>query len=229
QKQSYVVNEEQATIVRFIFDLFTKKSYKFRGINGIATYLTKQAIPTARGAKIWYRQVVRQILMNVAYTGVYYQNRYNTEGNYVKKQAGEPYQTGRFRPKKEWLKTSIPALITKEQFNLAQKRLMEVRRRYAGMTKHLYLLSGLVRCGRCNGLMIGRKHSSHGKAYYIYYCPKQSGSKGGCGRMMSERKLDQLIWSKMLDFLRPKNFVWFKDSTQEKEQLVFEVTSIEKR
>ena len=56
-------------MVRLIFDLFTKPNNRVKGINGIARYLTEQNIPTKRGAKVWHRQVVRQILMNQAYIG----------------------------------------------------------------------------------------------------------------------------------------------------------------
>src|SRR5690554_2222938 len=59
EKECFVVNEDEARVVRLVFDLFTKPNDKVDGINGIAKYLTKQGIPTKRGAKVWHRQVVR--------------------------------------------------------------------------------------------------------------------------------------------------------------------------
>src|SRR5699024_1438723 len=148
-----------------IFHHFTDPQTMFQGMNGIARHLTEIGIPTARGGKVWHRQVVRQILANESYTGTYYQNRYDTEGDYVKKQAGEVFKHGRLRPKEDWLETQIPQIIEQKQFDYAQVLLNESRRRYAGYTKHHYLLSGMVRCGRCGEPMNGRRRKSHGKDF----------------------------------------------------------------
>lgn len=91
EKETYEINEEEAKVVRMIFDYYTNPNSKFQGINGIALHLTDISIPTKRGAKVWHRQVVRQILMNEAYTGNYYQNKYDTVGNYVKNKQGKKW------------------------------------------------------------------------------------------------------------------------------------------
>lgn len=200
---TYIINEEEAKIVQMIFDYYTEPTYGFKGINGIAHHLTNIGIPTAKGNNVWHRQVVRQMLLNKSYTGIYYQNKYDTEGDYVKRQAGKVYRTGRLRPKDEWIQTKIPVIITKSQFDRAQTLLKQARRRHAGYEKHMYLLSGLVRCGRCGETMSGRNSKSRGKNYYVYLCRKNhAGAKNkGCGRMMSENKLNYFVWQAVCELL----------------------------
>lgn len=221
-KKTYIVNHQEAKVVQMIFNYFTDPKTFFKGINGIANHLTSIGIPTARGGTVWHRQVVRQILMNESYTGTYYQNRYDTEGDYVKKQAGETFEHGRLRPREEWLETRIPEIITKEKFDYAQVLLSESRRRYAGYQRHAYLLSGIVRCGRCGETMNGRKRKSHGKAFYVYECRKNyAGIKNkGCGRMMSENKLNNHVWKTVIDLLNnPKRIEAHADTPQKNHNL----------
>jgi site-specific DNA recombinase len=66
----YVINEYEATVVHLIFNLFTKPNDLALGINGIAKYLTEQKIPTKRGAKVWHKQVVRQICFVAIFNGM---------------------------------------------------------------------------------------------------------------------------------------------------------------
>lgn len=203
ENHTYIINEQEAKVVQLIFDYYTEPLYGFKGINGIAHHLTKMGIPTAKGKSVWHRQVVRQMLLNKSYTGVYYQNKYDTEGDYVKRQAGKTYRTGRLRPKEEWIQTKIPLIISINQFNRAQTLLKQARRRYAGYKNHTYLLSGLVRCGRCGETMSGRNSKSRGKNYYVYLCRKNyagTNSKG-CGRMMSENKLNYFVWRSVCELL----------------------------
>lgn len=203
EKNTYVIKEDEAKVVKMIFDYYTDPNSPFKGINGIAHHLMELGIPTKTGRKTWHRQVVRQILMNEAYKGDYYQNKWDTEGDYVKKQAGEKIIYGRLRPREEWIHTKIPAIVSEEQFDYAQKLLEQGRRRFANMGKHDYLLSGLVRCGRCGATMTGRRRLSHGKDFYVYECRKNyAGAKTkGCGRMIGENKLNRIVWENLVELL----------------------------
>jgi site-specific DNA recombinase len=212
-KNTYMVNEDEAKIIRMIFDYYTDPNSTFKGINGIALHLTDIKASTKRGAKVWHRQVVRQILMNEAYTGTLYQNRWNTVGHYVKKQSGEKLEYG-MKPKEEWVTVKIPAIIPKEQFDYAQKLLGQGRRRYTNYGKHNYLLSGLVRCGRCGCTMTGKKQKSHGKDFYVYECRKNyAGAKSkGCGKLMSENKLNAFVWDNLIEiFNNPEKIKEMKE------------------
>lgn len=214
KENTYIINENEAKFIRMIFDYYTQPNSVFKGINGIANHLTEIGAPTKKGAKVWHRQVVRQILMNEAYMGNYIQNRWDTVGDYVKRQAGEKVETGRIRPQEEWIITKIPPIITKEQFEYAQQLLEQGRRRHTNQGIHSYLLSGLIRCGRCGCTMTGKKTLSHGKDFYNYVCQKNyAGAKSkGCGRMMSENKLNHFVWENLIKiFTNPEEIKEFNE------------------
>src|SRR5690625_1490235 len=229
EKKTYIINQDEAKIVQMIFNYFTDPNAPFEGMNGIAHHLTDLGISTAKGGKICHRQVVRQMLMNESYTGTYFQNKDDTEGDYVKGQAGEAFKTWRIRPREEWIEAEIPQIIDDQQFEYAQVLLKQARRRYAGFNKHNYLLSGLVRCGRCGSTMNGRKRKSHGKDFFVYECRKNYAvaTSRGCGSTMSENKLNNHVRSILVQQLDdPEKILDHKDSP-EKRYLYDEVRHVE--
>jgi site-specific DNA recombinase len=205
ETEQFVVNEREATIVRLVFELFTNPQGRVRGINGIAKYLTELGVPTKRGAKVFHRQVIRQMLMNRAYIGEFYQNKWNTEGMLGNKfRPKEDRIPQRKRPKEEWIRLPIPAIIEKDQFDFAQALLSESRRRWAGTSKRKYLLSGLLRCGECGNTMTGRKQKNWGKDVYVYTDRKNTmGAKNpGCGTKVRCDELEKEIWTTIVSWIK---------------------------
>lgn len=203
EQRKLVINPDEAAIVQQIFDLFTNPQSDFKGINGIALYLTETSVPTKRGKGVWHKQVVRQILMNRTYTGEFYQNKWNTEGmhgNKVKKASEKKKMT--MRPKEEWIRIECPAIISDYQFEHAQKLLSESKRRYAKDSLNQYLLSGLIRCGDCENTMTGRKGKSWGQWVFEYTDKKNTaGAKHpGCGRRVKCSKLDDEVWERIVAY-----------------------------
>lgn len=203
-KESMVVFEEEAEVVRLVFDLFTKPNNLVKGMNGIATYLTNKGIPTKRGAAVWHRQVVRQLLMNRAYIGEFYQNRWNTEGMLGNKYRPEDEKVSmKMRPQEDWIPIPCPPIIDDLQFEHAQKLLKESKRRWAKQSIHSYLLSGVLRCSECGNTMTGRKAKNWGTVVYEYTCVKNTaGSKNkGCGNRLSCDKLDGPVWEQISSWI----------------------------
>ena len=203
EKGQLVINEKEAKIVKFIFDSFTAKTGKFKGINAIAKYLTQNEIPTKKGNTNWHRQVVRQILMNRTYIGEFAQNKWNTEGMLVNKFKKDNPVRATKRPKEEWIIVSCPRIIDEIQFDYAQKLLETSRRRWAGISKNQYLLSGLIRCNICGNTMTGRKAKNWGKYVFEYHDKKNTaGSKNpGCGNKIKCEVLDNYVWNEILKWL----------------------------
>ena len=202
--RQFTVNDTEAAIVSLIFDIFTGKTQKVDGINGIALYLTSLGIPTKKNCGVWHKQVVRQILANRAYIGEFYHNRWNSEGMLVNKfKNPEDRISVRKRPQEEWILVPCPAIIDDERFLYAQNLLAESRRRWSGVSKHPYLLSGLIRCGECGNTMTGRKSRNWGKDVYEYSDKKSTaGAKNkGCGKRIKTTNLDELVWNSVLDWL----------------------------
>ncbi|MDA1474756.1 recombinase family protein [Bacillus changyiensis] len=234
EKRTLEIIDEEAKIIRMIFDYFTDHTSPFFSrVNGIALHLTELGIKTKKGGKVWHRQVVRQILMNPAYKGEYEQYKYDTVGSYVSKQAGGKSLL-KLRPKEERYVINIPQIIPTEQWDYAQELLGESKRKHLSYSPHQYLLSGLVRCGICGNTMTGRKRKSHGKDYYIYDCRKNyAGSKNrGCGKQMSENKLNNYVWKEVYRFItNPEKYSAFKEVNKTNhlaEELEFVKKEIEK-
>ena len=62
-----VINEDEATVVRKIYQLITVEGY---GTNRVATYLNEQGIKTKRGTTLWRGTSIRAIIANPIYKGV---------------------------------------------------------------------------------------------------------------------------------------------------------------
>lgn len=198
------INEDEARIVQLIFNLFTRPNDIAKGINGIALYLTDNLIPTKRGGKVWHKQVVRQILLSETYTGRFAQNKWNTEGMLGNKHKpkGEKVPM-KLRPESEWIYVDCPQIISKLQYEQAQKLLGESRRRYAKEGLRKYLLSGLVRCGECGNTMTGRHQKNWGK--YVLEYSDIKGTAGaqnrGCGMKVKCQDLDEAVWERVHTWL----------------------------
>lgn len=200
----FVVNDREAAIVRLVFDLFTHPQGRVRGINGIARYLTDLGVPTKRGAPVFHRQVVRQMLMNRAYIGEFYQNRWNTEG-----MLGNRYRAAserirqKERPQEEWIRLPIPALVERATFDFAAALLEQARRRYAGQPATSYLLSGLLRCATCGNTLTGVRRKNWGRVRTYYTDVKKTvGSKHpGCGLYLATDDLECAVWKAVLQWV----------------------------
>jgi site-specific DNA recombinase len=107
------------------------------------------------------------------------------------------------RPEAEWVIQTNPelALVSQELWDAAQARLQRVhahaRGRPAGTGKHVYLVSGLLRCGVCGGSMtvIGRKEKA-GVSYARFGCTAHT-SRGSsiCANALSvsEKKASRTL------------------------------------
>ncbi|MGD6841243.1 recombinase family protein [Bacillus infantis] len=227
------IYEPEAKVVRLIFDLFTNPMGRVKGINGIAHYLMDKSIPTKKGKGVWHRQVVRQILMNETYSGVYFHNKWNTEGmlgNKYKQDRDEKIPMTK-RPKEEWIPVDVPAIVEKKTFEKAQRLLKESRRRWAGHSKNIYLLSGLVRCGECGNTMTGRRSKNWG-TYILEYSDikNTAGTKNrGCGNKIKCESLDNIVWKTYVDIMKMKTQVLDEVAvTIEETPLSFEESELER-
>ncbi len=201
------INKEEAKVVQLIFDLFLSEDY---GIKGIAKLLNDRGFPTKRGARIWHRQVIRQILQNACtYSGAFYYGRTKTTNQ------GELEKTD---PNK-WIHINIPAIIDQNTAAAALEKMERSRRLWAGKPKRKYLLSGLVRCGHCGGTMTGRHHKYPRSVSIYYTCQKSNPEVNpGCRPL---RKIDaELLESAVLEEV----LSWLEDP----ERLIEEVHGLDK-
>lgn len=235
---TYVINEEEAAVVRLIFDLCTRpheilseEDKRVEGLNGIALYLMRKKIRTKNNGTVWHRQVVRQILKNTAYIGEFYQNKWDTEGSLLNKYRDESERIPmKLRPKDEWILTPVPQIIERAQFEHVQKILEESRRRWANRGLTEYLLSGIVRCGECGNTMGGVKAKSWGKVVYNYCCHKNTaGAKNrGCGRKIPTHILENEVWNTVHQWLNQPDEISATMVEESKPRISFEESEIKR-
>jgi site-specific DNA recombinase len=201
------VEESEAAIVREIFALYIQDNYS---LQGVASHLQQQGVPTPSGKQIWSISTLRAILRQPAYLGQVHARRYRYRAARIRRSAthpiGQPAQTAEELPLEEWiLVATIPAIITQEVFDLAQAKLAQNQSFAKRNNKsHDYLLRALVSCGHCQAACIGR-HAQNGPSYYVCSAkgnPIHSRQAEKCpSRFSPAEQLDELVWQDLCHVL----------------------------
>lgn len=152
----FVVHDEEARIVRQIFDWYIDEGL---GYNKVAERLTEMGIPTWGDKRpdkvnkdsdwgVWNPSTIRVIIRNRAYTGEW---RYYT-GDTV----------------------DVPPIIDKDRWLAAQRVRRESYHPARYNAEHDYLLQRRAKCGECGGLMYCRPHvsSTSGRTKLYYECQR---------------------------------------------------------
>lgn len=136
------VNEEQAAVVRKVFEMYAGGSE----FAGIINELNSSGYKTSRGNP-FNKSSISRILSNERYIG-----------KYTIKGIDEV--------------SECPKIVSDELFNKVQERLGSSQIRHRQRNKHTYLLSGILHCGECGERMTGTSsRSKTRKNYYYYHCP----------------------------------------------------------
>lgn len=170
-KTFLVIHEPEAEIVRQIFAWYLRGDGQSGPLSmyAISHRLTEARIPSycdAPGAivkkraeyGVWVRSSVSGILHNETYAGVWY---------YSKGKKVNGVQTA--NPKDEWLTVEVPVIVSREDWDAAQKQSQENRRNCRRNTIHTYLLQRRVFCGSCHTRMFATMGPD--KKYPYYRCP----------------------------------------------------------
>lgn len=204
----YSIDDQQAAIVREIFDLYTRKDYTIRSI---IRHLDSKDISSPGGSLKWSLSTVREILRNTAYTGIaYYGKKEQGEGNDARiaryahlgkvVKAKRPKKT---RPKEQWIPIPVPAIITTHIFDAAQELLKKNRECASRNTKEPAILQGLLVCGCCSRSYYKRRYGKNGKKYASYYCHSQmSRELKWCGNpRINQEYLDDIVWNEVMHLI----------------------------
>ena len=146
---------DEAETVQMIFAEFLRCRSLYRTIRALnaAGRLTRQGNP-------WASTSIRRTLTNPAYTGTLCYAKRGHHGSRLVSQDED-----------DWVivENAWEAIIEKSDFDEVQAELSDEKRR-AWCEKSTYLLTGLVRCGRCGGRMNGwTERDKRGKPKYSYY------------------------------------------------------------
>lgn len=183
---NFEIVEDQAAVVRLIFQLYTEGDGDSGplSINAIAKRLSEAGIPTPRKRKYsgWEPSSVSRMLKNPTYKGQWEYKAKAIDG----------------RPAKTFT-IEIPAIVAAATWEAAQTQRERNRRKSKRNAKREYLLRGLIKCV-CGRIWVGRSRVADGKRYASYQCgAAMRHGKEVCGeRAINAKKIEKAVWEAVL-------------------------------
>ncbi|MFL5657386.1 MAG: recombinase family protein [Ktedonobacteraceae bacterium] len=191
-------------------ELFASYGQQGQSLIGVTIQLMALHVPTPSGRLRWNQATVHGILTNPVYTGTVYIGRSRSTSARQRHSPLAPIGRGSgghpLTDPQEWVAVApVPAVVSQEQFDLAQAKLAH-NQQFASRnnTAHPYLLRALVSCGVCRLACTGRSN----RADYAYYtCRGKSHPIVSCrdekcpARFIPARQLDELVWQDVCEVL----------------------------
>lgn len=165
------INEEEAEVVRNIYDWYLSGHGKFK----IAKMLTASSIPTKTGLLAWVEGTINNILNSPTYYGA-------------------NHMTPRGKTEPIIVKGTHEAIISEATFNEVQK--VQNRRREGTMStsSYDYPFSNIVKCAECGNNYYGQqKYTNAGSLTRYYRCRTNNKGRTCPGSDISEPKLYDLF------------------------------------
>jgi site-specific DNA recombinase len=205
---SYVVDEQQAAVVRRIFHWVGVERLS---VGEVCRRLTAERIASPRGQQRWSRSTVAGMLGNPAYRGqaAYGRTRVGPRRPQLRPVRGQPetprraYSTYATQPQ-EQIAIAVPALVDDALFAATGEQMRENRQRHRlGQRGARYLLQGLVVCQLCGRALYGKPVTSVYKGkrsnYTYYRCtglePYRYGGERLCdNRQVRTERLEETVW-----------------------------------
>jgi len=193
----HVIEPKEADIIHMVFDWLAKDGMSLRGIQH---RLIKMGIPTRKGKSWWQRATLYRIVTDPMYVGRWYYNKH-MDAPAKTKDSGTVQV---LKPREQWIPVEVPAIVSQETFEAAQRQLARNRELCYRNTKREYLLSGLLICGNC-GFKLGAR-TTGGRAYYC--CSSKSGNnrpKLCSSKNVRGDRLETVVWESISRLLsRPE-------------------------
>lgn len=158
-----VINEEEATVVRRIYDMFLRGE----GKQAIANRLQEENIPCRYEYRRWYVSTIHYILNNERYMGDAVQQKFYTTDTLPFKG-----RKNRGERQKYYVENANPAIVSSETYQAVQE-LQRTRQRPTVQKHDKCVLQGTLRCADCGSVY--RRIFGQGKAYWIC-CSKSTGA-----------------------------------------------------
>ncbi|MCX8132300.1 MAG: recombinase family protein [Clostridia bacterium] len=189
--KKYVINEYEANIVRRIFDLYASG----------ASYGDIFAEMKAKGYKTKFnadfgKNSLFSILSNKKYIGIMEYNKSlprtpgHRNGHKTKAESEIVVAEG-----------VIPQIVSKETWLKVQKRKLDSKHKAQNKAVEMYLLTGLLECGKCGSRMGGHRTSNSQKKIYSYYVCKT------CGNKTKKERAENLTFEVMLNDMFSDNSI----------------------
>lgn len=175
---------EKAPVMRRIFTECTGG----KGIKEIVKGLNRDGVPAPNGRK-WSISSVHRMLTNEAYAG-----RFVWGKRCIVASSKQPPVA---------VDNAWPAIVDPETFDQVQRLLKERAPKMTppGAVSSRYLLSGLVRCGRCGAGVIGQAAKSGRFHYYVCGTTYRKGKDGCPGHMVPKDYLERFVIDRIKGYI----------------------------
>lgn len=166
EKKKLITNEEEAKIVKYIFNRYTSGI----GCFVLARELTEMGAKTKKGNITWSDSSVRGIIKNEKYVWDILMGKTFTLDPISKRRLDNFGEEEKY-----YIKNNHEPIISREQFNKA-KEILEKRSRnhnQGRMKKHSlkYAFSSMMKCAYCGGNITRRRwHSGSDKQKDVWFC-----------------------------------------------------------
>lgn len=197
----YAPHPENAKIVRWIFDCIIKEH---KSLRRIAVEMNQKGIPTTFHGKIWCSGTIARIVSDPAYKGDFYAHRYYMVKTGRFGPNGRPRQMTKQRPREEWIKVSVPQIVTPGEWQLARDVLAANQKRsMRNMKKREWLLSSFCKCDICQYAYVSciggsKKTPIRYYACYSRYTERALLTNVACRSPYVRAELvEKFVWSKV--------------------------------
>jgi site-specific DNA recombinase len=219
-----IINEEEKKIVLLIFEwyLYGDGQTGPRSMQAVALELSRLDIPTrgdtdeqfakTSGHGVWSSAMVRHILTNETYTGVWHYGKTKV----VKENAKDRKQSDRSgqkrgqskqvaRARDEWIAVQVPPIISRALFEAADRRLKHNREQAKRNAKRDYLLGRRLKCLKCGRSMRGKTRRDN--QYYLCKGYEERPVRACDQPLFRADEMEETVWR------------WLKDIMQHPDQL----------
>lgn len=232
-KNKLAVDETAAAVVKDIFRMKTEGMSAERIADSLnaSGVLSPIEYKKANGSKekyafqkhkkaLWSAVAVYRILSNEIYTGTLLQGKTTTPNYKVKKTVK--------KSENEWSRTenAHEAIITKSQFELVQRILLDDTRSPKGKDK-VHIFSGKVFCADCKSTMVRKVSKSGNKEYAYLIC---NGHKKGTADCFPHNIKEEVLYEAVFAFVKSQLDILLETERALKaiENLAWEKREVEK-
>lgn len=179
----FVVNEEQALIVKRIFNEFLDG----KNASQIARGLTEDGIKTVTGKDRWNPSTIRSILKNEKYIGDCLMQKYYVESFLTKKIVKNDGELQQY-----YAKDHHEPIISEEVFKAAQYRLTSGNKKHPQRAARDF--TSMIICGDCGGYY-GSKiwHSTEKYRKVVYHCNAKYKGRNCNTPKVDEKRLKEMF------------------------------------
>lgn len=161
KKRNLTINEEQAAVVREIFDMYLNG----KGSKVIARTLNERAIP-APGGETWHQARIMKILRNEKYIGDLNLQKYYSENHITKRTLVNDGCLKRY-----YVTENHEPIIDSGMFDRVQQLIKDKAERHPHIAPYDYSFKDKVFCGKCGAKYYRKKvHTGTQYEHFVWRC-----------------------------------------------------------